>query len=62
MCDLGGLGQAFDLEILSEHQKGVEILLSNVDLPMVYEVNKGLEVSQLDSSKIDERMMMWQPP
>ena len=40
----------------------VEILLSNVDLAMVDEVNKGLEVSELDASEIDERMMMWQPP
>ena len=62
MSGLGGLGQALDLEILGKHQEGVEILLCNVDLAVVDEVDKGLEVSELDASKIDERMMMWEPP
>ena len=62
MCGLGGLGQPPYLKILSEHQEGVEILLSNVDLAMVDEVDKGLKVSEPDASEIDERMMMRQPP
>ena len=29
---------------------------------MVYEIDKGLEVSELDSPEIDERVVVWQPP
>ena len=54
--------ESLDLEILSELQETVEILLSNVLLAMIDEVDDGLQVGEGDSTEVDQRMLVVVPP
>ena len=59
---LPALSQSFDLQVLGRHQEGAEVLLGDVDLPVVDEVEDGLEVGLLDPLEVDKRVVLGQTP
>ena len=54
--------ESLDLEILSELQETVEILLSHAHLAMIDEVDDGLQVWEGDTTEVDERVLVVVPP
>merc|ERR1719186_1369397 len=52
------LGQTFHFKVFCNSKECVELLLSHADLPVVHEVEHALEVRQLDTLEVDERVLV----
>ena len=50
--------QTFYLQILSRQEEGAQVLLGDVDLPVVDEAEDGLQVGLLDPLQIDDRVLV----
>jgi len=50
------------LQVFCNSEEGVELLLRNIDLPVVHEVEDSLQVCELHTLEIEERVLVWVLP
>ena len=55
------LSESFHLELLSDGEEGVELVLGDGDLPEVHEAQDGLEVAELHTLQVEEGVLVGVP-
>ena len=56
------LSESFHLELLSDGEEGVELVLGDGDLPEVHEAQDGLEVGEAEAVEVEEGMVVFVTP
>ena len=53
------LSESFHLQFFRHSQKGVELLLCNIHLPMIHEVEDCHQIDIFDTLEVEEGVSMW---